>query len=95
MALSGDTSIIGPSFDDDMGEYSGSVFFLYKTMEHGRRYRNAPPEMGVLVIGLELMWPYLVTLLSLGLFMMMSGALITDMVMCTPRLSGSGYRTAI
>ena len=24
MALSGDTSIIGPSFDDDMGEDSGS-----------------------------------------------------------------------
>ena len=34
VALSVDTSIIGPSFDDDMGQYSGSVFFLYKTMEH-------------------------------------------------------------
>ena len=53
MALSGDTSIIGPSFDDDMGEDSGSVFFLLdRTMEHGRRYRNAPPKMGRLVIGL-------------------------------------------
>ena len=64
-------------------------------MEHGRRYRNAPPKMGMLVIGLELVWPYIVTLLSLGLFIMMSGALIADLVMCTPRLSGSRYRTAI
>ena len=27
VALSGDTDIIGPSFDDDMGEDSGSVLF--------------------------------------------------------------------
>ena len=32
VALSGDTYIIEPSFDDNMGENSGSVFFLYKTM---------------------------------------------------------------
>ena len=96
MALSGDTSIIGPSFDYDMGEYSGSVFVLSdKTVEHGRRYRKAPPKMGMLVIGLELVLPYLVTLLSLGIFMTMRGGLIVDLVMCTPRLSGSGYITSI
>ena len=64
-------------------------------MEHGRSDRKAPPKMGMPVIGLELVLPYLVTLFSLGLFMTMRGALIVDLVMCTPRLSGSGYRTAI
>ena len=34
------------------------------------------------------------TLFSLGLFMMMSGAFIADLVTCTPILAGSEYRTA-
>ena len=67
---------------------------MNRTIEHGRRYIKVPPKMGRLVIGLDLVWTYTVTLMSLGMFMMMSGAFIADLVTCTPILSGSEYRTA-
>ena len=64
-------------------------------MEHGRRYRNVPPKMGRLVIGLEFVWTYPVKLLELGMFMTRNGELIADLVMCTPRLAVSGPRMEI
>ena len=57
MALYGDMVIIGSPIDDDMGIASGSVYFLsYRSVKHGRRYRNLPLQMRSLMIGLDVVF---------------------------------------
>ena len=74
---------------------SGSVYFLsYRLVKHMRRYRILPPQMRSMMIGLDVVLPYPGKLLLSGLFMMMRGAMISDLVACMPRLTGSGSRTA-
>ena len=63
-------------------------------MNRGRRYINAPPNVGRLLIGLDFVCPYLVALLELELFITRSGGFIADLFMCTPRLAVSGSRMA-
>ena len=47
------------------------------------------------MIGLDILYPYPVTPLSLGQFMTkVIGVSILNMVMCTPILAGSGLKTA-
>ena len=94
VALSRDTAIIGSLIDDDMGIDSGSVYVLSdRSVEHGRRYRNLPPQMKSMMIALDVVMPYPGTPLLSGLFMMMIGAMILDMVACLPRLTGRGSKT--
>ena len=60
-------------------------------VEHERIYRHSPPQMGSLVIGLELGWLYPAKPLSLEpAVMTFREALIADMVMFTSILAGSG-----
>ena len=42
------------------------MFLSDGTMEHGRRYRKSPLQMGRLMIILDGVWPYPAILLSLG-----------------------------
>ena len=87
--------IIGYPFDNAMGIDNGYVYiFSDSTMENGRRHRNLTLQMRRLGIGLELVWPYMAIPLQLGPSMIMRGAMIADMVMCTPLLAGSGTRVA-
>ena len=66
------------------------TFLSDGAVEHGRRYRNSPPQMGRLVIGLDLRWPYMATVLLLEpVAMTLRGAVVADMVTCTPILVGS------
>ena len=74
-----------------MGMY---ILFSDGTMENGRSHRNLPLQMRRLKIGLELVWPYLEIPLSLGPIMITRGAIIADMVKCTPLLAGSRTRVA-
>ena len=40
-----------------MGIDSGSVYiFSYRSVKHGRRYRNLPPQMRSLMIGLDVVF---------------------------------------
>ena len=89
------TDIIGYTFDNDMGINNGYVYvFSYGAMENRRRHRNLFLHMRRLAISLELVWPYLVIPLSLVPSMITRGAMIADMIMCTPLLAGSGTRVA-
>ena len=71
-----------------------NMFSSDGTMERGRRYRNSLPQIRSLVVGLDGVWQYPEIPLSLGPFMMMIMAVIEDLVMCTPRLTGSGLGMA-
>ena len=42
------------------------------------------------MIVLDIVWPYKATLMSLGTIWAVRGAMIVDLVMCKPRLAGSG-----
>ena len=66
VAPSGDTSIIGSPLGDYTGSEIGSVY-VFSRWDDGiwEEVQKSTPKIRRLVIGLDLGWPYPVTLLSL------------------------------
>ena len=87
--------LLGPKNDDDRVFESGSVYvFVRRDSRTWEEVQKLTPKMGRMVIFLDDIWPYPVTMLSLGPLVMMISTATSDIVTCTPILAGSGLRMA-